>query len=93
MGMLLAVLGGFLAVVLGILGLIFWFGKFILLLQGTLPLVLILGSVFGLGITDLDVNQVIDGIITIVVALGTISTAIITVSGIVRKIKIRKADQ
>ncbi len=55
MGMLLAVLGGFLAVVLGILGLIFWFGKFILLLQGTLPLVLILGGGIALfiGITEI----------------------------------------
>jgi len=55
MGMLMAILGGFVAVVLGIVGLIFWFGQFIELLQGTIPLILILGGGIALfiGITEI----------------------------------------
>jgi len=55
MGMLMAILGGFLAVILGIIGLIFWFGQFIELLQGTIPLILILGGGIALfiGITEI----------------------------------------
>ena len=55
MGMLMAILGGFIAVILGIVGLIFWFGHFIELLQGTIPLILILGGGIALfiGITEI----------------------------------------
>ena len=53
--MVLVVLGGFLAVILGILLLIFWFGPFIAILQGTVPLILILGGGIALfiGITEI----------------------------------------
>lgn len=55
MGMVLVVLGGFLAVILGILLLIFWFSPFIAILQGTIPLILILGGGIALfiGITEI----------------------------------------
>jgi len=55
MGMVLVVLGGFLAVILGILLLIFWFGPFIAILQGTVPLILVLGGGIALfiGITEI----------------------------------------
>ena len=55
MSMVLVVLGGFLAVILGILLLIFWFGPFIHILQGTIPLILILGGGIALfiGITEI----------------------------------------
>ena len=55
MGMVLVVLGGFLAVILGIILLIFWFAPFINILQGTVPLILILGGGIALfiGITEI----------------------------------------
>ncbi|MEW5802970.1 MAG: hypothetical protein AB1847_12795 [bacterium] len=55
MGMIMAVLGGFLAVILGIIGLIFWFKYFLYLLGGSIPLILIIGGLIALfiGITEI----------------------------------------
>ncbi len=55
MGMIMAVLGGFLAIILGIIGLIFWFRYFLYLLGGSIPLILIMGGLIALfiGITEI----------------------------------------
>jgi len=55
MGMIMAVLGGFLAIILGIIGLIFWFKYFLYLLGGSIPLILITGGLIALfiGITEI----------------------------------------
>jgi small neutral amino acid transporter SnatA (MarC family) len=55
MGMIMAVLGGFLAIILGIIGLIFWFKQFLYLLGGSIPLILIIGGLIALfiGITEI----------------------------------------
>lgn len=39
-----ALLGGLIALVLGILGIIFWWGDFIQILRGSVPLILLLGG-------------------------------------------------
>ena len=53
--MIMAVLGGFLAIILGIIGLIFWFKYFLYLLGGSIPLILITGGLIALfiGITEI----------------------------------------
>ena len=39
-----ALLGGVVALVLGIIGIIFWWGDFIQILRGSIPLILLLGG-------------------------------------------------
>jgi len=53
--MIMAVLGGFLAIILGLIGLIFWFKYFLYLLGGSIPLILIIGGLIALfiGITEI----------------------------------------
>ncbi|MCL6583988.1 MAG: hypothetical protein K6U11_10170 [bacterium] len=55
MGMIMAVLGGFLAIILGIIGLIFWFKYFLYLLAGSIPIILLTGGLIALfiGITEI----------------------------------------
>ena len=42
---MMSLLGGIIALVLGIISLIFWWGNFIDVLQGTLPVLFILGGI------------------------------------------------
>lgn len=51
----MAVLGGFLAIILGIIGLIFWFKYFLYLIAGSIPLILLTGGLIALfiGITEI----------------------------------------
>jgi hypothetical protein len=42
---MMSFLGGIIALVLGLVSLIFWFGEFIDVLKGTLPLLFILGGI------------------------------------------------
>lgn len=55
MGMLSAVVGGCIALILGFLGLFFWFKQFLTVLAGTLPVMFIFGGGIALfiGITEL----------------------------------------
>ncbi|MEW6379356.1 MAG: hypothetical protein AB1611_07090 [bacterium] len=55
MGMIMAVLGGFLAIILGIIGLIFWFRYFLYLIAGSVPMILLTGGLIALfiGITEI----------------------------------------
>ena len=48
MGALWAVLGGVIAVVLGVIGVIFFFSKFLTILAGTVPIMLICGGIIAL---------------------------------------------
>ena len=48
MAALWAVLGGLVAVVLGILGVFFWWKNFLIVLMGTVPIILICGGLIAL---------------------------------------------
>ncbi|MGA1871340.1 MAG: hypothetical protein ACMUJM_22650 [bacterium] len=48
MGALWAVLGGIIAVVLGVIGIIFFFKNFLMVLAGTIPIMLICGGLIAL---------------------------------------------
>lgn len=55
MGKVLSILGGIIAVLLGIWGLKSWIGPFVKVLQGTIPAILILGGViaFFAGVSEI----------------------------------------
>ncbi|MGA1826529.1 MAG: hypothetical protein ACMUIP_17895 [bacterium] len=48
MGALWAVLGGVIAIVIGVIGIIFFFSKFLTILAGTIPIMLICGGLIAL---------------------------------------------
>lgn len=48
MGKVLAIVGGLIAVILGVYGLIAWWSSFILVIKGTIPAFLILGGIIAL---------------------------------------------
>ena len=55
MSNLTGIVGGGIAVVLGLLGLIFWWDLFLILLKGSVPLILLLGGIISLvaGISEI----------------------------------------
>ncbi len=55
MGNLISVIGGVLAMILGLIGLIFWWDSFFILLQGALPFLLALGGLISVmaGLSEL----------------------------------------
>jgi hypothetical protein len=57
-----ALSGGIVALVLGIIGIIFWWGDFIQILRGSIPLILLLGGVLAayLGFEELKDKRAVD---------------------------------
>jgi len=55
MSNLTGIVGGGIAVVLGLLGLIFWWDLFLIFLKGSVPLILLLGGIISLvaGISEI----------------------------------------
>ena len=64
--------------------------KLSLTLKGLIPLIAILVAIFGFDITQLEINDLIDGLIKAVVAVGSAVSAIAAFYGAIRKIKKRK---
>lgn len=55
MGNLTSIVGGAIAIVLGLLGLINWWGDFVTILKGGIPILLLLGGIISLvaGISEM----------------------------------------
>lgn len=55
MGKMMGVIGGIIAILIGIMGLVSWWSHFVILLKGTLPLLIILCGVVALifGISEM----------------------------------------
>lgn len=55
MGNMASIVGGGIAIIIGILGLIFWWGSFITILKGGIPILLLLGGIISLvaGISEI----------------------------------------
>ena len=55
MGNMASIVGGGIAIIIGILSLIFWWGSFITILKGGIPILLLLGGVISLvaGISEI----------------------------------------
>ena len=55
MGKILSIIGGIIAILLGLIGIIGWFGSLLVVLKGTVPGFLILGGVIALftGISEI----------------------------------------
>lgn len=55
MGNAMSIIGGGIAIILGLLGLIFWWGSFLTMLKGGIPVLLLLGGVISLaaGISEI----------------------------------------
>ena len=48
MGNITSIIGGAIAIVIGLLGLIFWWDSFITILKGGIPILLLLGGIISL---------------------------------------------
>lgn len=55
MGNMASIIGGGIAIIIGILGLVFWWGSFITILKGGIPILLLLGGIISLvaGISEI----------------------------------------
>lgn len=55
MGNITSIVGGGIAIIIGLLGLIFWWGSFITILKGGIPILLLLGGIISLvaGISEI----------------------------------------
>lgn len=55
MGNIASIVGGGIAIILGILGLIFWWDSFLAILKGGVPILLVLGGIISLvaGISEI----------------------------------------
>ena len=51
------IVGGGIAVILGILGLIFWWGSFVTLLKGGIPILLLLGGIISLAAAISEIKE------------------------------------
>ena len=62
--------------------------KLSLTIKGLIPLIIIIVSVFGFNVTEIDVNVIVDNIVKIVVAIGGIASLFATLYGLIRKIAV-----
>lgn len=59
MGNMASIIGGGIAIIIGILGLILWWGSFLTILKGSVPILLLLGGAISLvaGLSELKETQ------------------------------------